>query len=58
MRAAVVGVGLIFWMAFLGMTAYVIGEAGLTVLTGASLVILILTGIPLLSSLREPPSRR
>ena len=57
-RSIVVGVGLFFWLAFGGMTAYVIGEAGLTPLTVASVVIIVLTGVPLMSSLREPPDRR
>lgn len=57
-RSMVVAVGLIFWLAFAGMTAYVIGESGFTPLTVASLVIILLTGVPLLSSLREPPDRR
>lgn len=57
-RSIVVAAGLIFWLAFVGMTAYVIGDAGLTPLTGAAALIILLTGIPLLSSLREPPDRR
>ena len=57
-RTAVVAVGLIFWLAFAGMTAFVIGEAGLTPLTVAAALIILLTGIPLLSSFREPPDRR
>lgn len=57
-RSAVVAVGLIFWLAFAGMTAVVIGEAGLTPLTVAAALIIVLTGIPLLNSFREPPDRR
>ena len=57
-RSMVVGVGLFFWLAFAGMTAYVIGEDGLTPLTVASVVIIALTGVPLMNSLRDPPSRR
>jgi inner membrane protein involved in colicin E2 resistance len=57
-RAMVVGVGLFFWLAFAGMTAYVISEDGFTLLTGAAVLIVALTGVPLLSSFREPPRRR
>lgn len=57
-RAAVVTVGVIFWLAFAGMTMYVIAEDGITVLTVAAGLIILLTGVPLLNSLREPPRRR
>ena len=57
-RSAVVAVGLVFWLAFVGMTAFVIGEAGLTPLTVAAGLIILLTGVPLLSAFREPPDRR
>ena len=57
-RSIVVGVGLFFWLAFAGMTAYVIAEDGLTPLTVASVLIITLTGVPLMSSLRDPPDRR
>lgn len=57
-RSMVVALGAIFWLAFAGMTAYVIADDGLTPLTVAALAIVVLTGIPLLSSLREPPHRR
>jgi hypothetical protein len=57
-RTAVVAVGMIFWLAFAGMTAVVIGDAGATPLTVAAVVIVVLTGVPLLSALRDPPNRR
>lgn len=58
LRSIVFGVGLLFWLAFAGMTAYVISNDGFTVLTIASVVILAITGVPLFSSLREPPQHR
>lgn len=58
LRSIIFSVGLLFWLAFAGMTAYVISNDGLTVLTVASIVILTLTGVPLFSALREPPQRR
>lgn len=58
MRAAIVAVGFVFWLAFAAMTAYVIADDGLTILTLASVAILAMTALPLFNALREPPDRR
>ncbi len=52
-RPIIYTVGVLFWLAFAGMTAYVIGNDGLTPLTFLSLVILLLIGAPLFGGLRE-----
>lgn len=56
-RTAVVVAAVLFWLAFLGMTLYVTAKDGLTVLTAASILIILMTAVPLLSALREPPRR-